>query len=405
MLLIPVLFFIPILNNLYFGQSYLLLCCLLLEGFMAYKRDKILLSSLSWGLAIVFKIFPAVILLFLLLRKKYRQAVFLCAVCGLLLMVSVGLNGWAAWKYYVSDILPKVNNGELNDSFTFMFQSAFMFFKRMFVYDSLLNLHPLWNIPWLFGVLMGLFKALVLSVCTVYTWRKKEQDFDSFAAWIVGSLLVSPNGSSYSLVLLVIPLLALMARRESTGFVPVVLLLGVCCVPVYRLGQAAVWEQFPRLYLLVLFSVFFLRGTRGAGSVGFSSRVTWALWGGLSILFIAAFFAGYGWAGDDSVYFLSKEEHLFIYDYSVTNGQLVYSYLDDGGPGLVSTGFAVSDTSTQALEIRDKQLFYEGKQLTASPDTKKKPMLVNGRFILYLSDKNRGPGFFTLRKLIPAGGG
>ena len=393
MLLVPVVFYIPIVNNLYFGQSYLLLCALLLEGFMAYRRDRILSSSLFWGLAIVFKVFPAVILFFLLLQKKYRQAAYLCAACCLLLLVSIGINGWAAWKYYLSEILPKVNNGELNDSFTFMFQSAFMLFKRLFVYDGLLNPHPWRDIPWLFGILTALYKALILSAAIIYTRRKKTQDLESFAVWIMASMMISPNGSSYSLVLLVIPLLALMARRQGTGAIPVLILLAACWVPVYRFEQLPVWEQFPRLYLLLAFFAWFIGSLRPA--------LAW--WAGLSALFIGIFFAGYGRSNDDSVYFLPKEEHIFIYEYTVRDGQLVYSCWEGDGPHTVSTGFPVADTAT--LELRNNQVFYNGKQLTASRDAKKKPLLINHSFILYLSDKNRGPGFYTLRKLVPPGGG
>jgi hypothetical protein len=392
MLAIPVIFFLPIVNNLYFGQSYLLLCALLLEGYMAYRRGRTWLSSLIWGLAVVFKIFPAVILFFLLLRKKYRQAAFLCVACGLLLLLSIIINGWAAWKYYLSNILPKVNNGELNDSFTFMFQSAFMFFKRLFVYDGLLNPHPVRDIPWLFGMLTGLFKALILSACIIFTLRKKEQDFDSFATWIMGSLLISPNGSSYSLVLLAIPLLALMARRTSTGVILVLVLLGVCWVPVYRLGNLPVVEQYPRLYLLL---VFF------GGFIG-SLRPAWKLWTDLSIVFIGLYFAGYSRGSDGSVYFLPREEHIFIYDYGIRDRQLVYTCWEPDGAHAVATGFPVTDTAP--LELRNNQIFYHGRQLTTTTDSKKKPMLINGSFILYLSDKNRGPGFYTLRKLTPAGG-
>ncbi len=92
-LLVPVVFFVPIANNLYFGQSYLLLSCLLLEGYMAYKKGRIVLSSLLWGLAVLFKVFPGVILLFLLLRKQYKAAAGLCAACAALLLLSIASTG------------------------------------------------------------------------------------------------------------------------------------------------------------------------------------------------------------------------------------------------------------------------------------------------------------------------
>lgn len=422
-LLVPVVFFVPIANNLYFGQSYLLLSCLLLEGYMAYKEDRIVASSLLWGLAVLFKVFPGVILLFLLLRKQYKAAAGLCIACGALLLLSIGVNGWAAWKYYVFEILPKVNNGELNNSFAFLFQSAFMLLKRLFVYDALMNPAPLTDNPWLFGILLGLFKALIFTVCIGFTLRKKDRDFAAFSVWITGSMLISPNGSSYSLVLLVIPLLALMMPATATlplastlpptatpppastlpdkgrayPILPALILLAACYIPVSRLENAPVLGQFPRLYLLLIFFGLSLRPLRLAWHTG--------LWAGLSLFFIGLFLIGYHRDTDKSVYFFTREEHIFINDYQVSNGTLVYSYLDGFGPHLVNTGLAVTGWSANQLEVKDKQIFYKGKQLTNSPDVKKKPLLIDGKFILYLSDKNRGPGFYTLRKLITAGQG
>jgi hypothetical protein len=49
--------------------------------------------------------------------------------------------------------------------------------------------------------------------------------------------------------------------------------------------------------------------------------------------------------------------------------------------------------------MKKNQLFYKGKQLTFSRDRKKKPMLATDGSIVYLSDKNRGVGFYTLRKI------
>jgi hypothetical protein len=393
-LLLTIVFYIPIINNLAFGQSYLLLCCLLLEGYMAYKKDKIVLSSFLWALAAVFKVFPAVILLFLLLKKKYRQAAWLSAACALLLLLSLLINGWPAWKYYITEILPKVNNGELNDSFTFMFQSAFMLFKKLFVYDALLNPHPFYDNPYLFLTLAGLFKALILTACITFTVRARQRDFDSFAIWIMGSMLISPNGSSYSLILLLIPLLALMTQKKTAAvLLPALVLWAACYFPVFRLGNAPALLQFPRLYLLLIFFAFLLRPLKTAWHPG--------LWAALSLLFILPPIAGYRRDTDNSTYFFPAEQHIFIYDYSVSKGGLVYSWWDDKGPQSAPAGFPVTSATAEGLEIKNKQIYYNGKQLTSSPDSKKRPMLINGAFILYLSDKNRGPGFYTLRRLIP----
>jgi hypothetical protein len=405
-LLIPVVFFIPIFNNLAFGQSYLLLCCLLLEGYRAYREQSPILSSLLWALAILFKLFPAFLFLFLLLRKKYRETLLLAIACGLLLLPSLWLNGFPAWKFYVSEIAPKMGRGELNDSWTYIFQSAFMLLKRTFLYDGLLNPHPLLNNPYLFVIGMALFKALILSPAILLTLRNRD-DFFSFSVWVMTSMLISPNGSSYSLVLLVIPLLALgslpsisssNSPRISPGILLAILVLvAACTIPVSRFGAFPIWAQFPRLYLLLLFFILLLsRSNAGTGLVN----------AGLVALIALAFFAldirGYLPADEASSYVLTKEQHLFICDYTVRDNKLVYYYQDDSGEHEQPTDYPIHDLTSDGVGLKDNQIWYKGKKLTASPDRKEKVAVVDGKDIFYLSDKNRGVGFFTLR-VLPAG--
>jgi hypothetical protein len=303
-----------------------------------------------------------------------------------------------------------VGNGELNNSFTFYFQSAFMLLRRLFVYDALQNPSPFTNSPLAFGILLALFKALILAPAIRFTLRQKDRDFDSFAVWIAASMLISPNGSSYSLVLLIIPALSLISRGRGAsatagvdgrgtampggvhGALPVVALLALaaaCYFPVYRLDNLPPLEQFPRLYLLLIFFILLVSPLRMAWHTG--------LWAGMAVFFILSFVAGYHRDPDPSSYFFDREEHIFINDYVVDNGALVYSYWDESGTHRVSTGMSV--TQSEALDVRNKQIYYKGKQLTHSPDVKIKPLLIDGSYILYLSDKNRGPGFYTLRKL------
>lgn len=408
LLLIPIVFFFPLVNNVFFGQSYLLLSCLLLEGFMAYRQEKLLLSSFLWGVAILFKLFPAVLFFFLLLRKKYKQALYLSVACGLLFLLSLWVNGVAVWKYYLSVIVPKLGNGELNDSFTYVFQSAFMLFKRVFLYDALLNPHPVFsNNPYGFVASLAVFKAVILSSAILVTVWKKGNDFFSFAVWLAASMLVSPNGSSYSLVLLVVPVLALCVPENQSGaaqrpfaLMPALLVLLVACnISVQRFGAYPVFGQFPRLYLLlVFFGILLWQGLRGE---------TWkkipfaALTLSLTVLFFVLDIRKYlpGKDPDPSSYLLAKEEHIFIYDYGVSGDKLAYEYWDGSGKHSILTDYPVQSMDGQGLTLRDNQIWYQGRQLTTSPDRKEKPMLVNGEYVVYLSDKGRGVGFYTLRKI------
>lgn len=269
-LALPVIFFIPLINNLAFGQAYLLLFTLLGEGWLAYRKQQRVFSSFLWAVAILFKLFPAFLFVFLLLRRRYRDAVYLGIGCALLLLPSMLINGIASWNFYVFTILPRMNHGELNDSFTYIFQSGFMLLKRSFSYDLLLNPHPIADNPWLFTLTTAIFKSLILTPAVLLTiaapkrvgpgTSPENDDFFLFTVWIAATMLISPNGSSYSLVLLILPLLALTAPLTFRSAILAALVLTAgCAIPVNHLGNLPLPGQFPRLYLLLLFYLLLTR--------------------------------------------------------------------------------------------------------------------------------------------------
>ncbi|HXB32664.1 MAG TPA: glycosyltransferase family 87 protein [Puia sp.] len=406
-LVLPVIFFIPLLNNLAFGQAYLLLFTLLGEGWLAYHKQQRILSSLLWAAAILFKLFPAFLFVFLLVRRRYRDAIYLGIGCILLLLPSLLINGIAAWNFYVFTILPRMNHGELNDSFTYVFQSAYMLLKRAFRYDQLLNPHPITDNPWLFTLSMAIFKSIILTpavllayaarpitapTSTAPTSTAENDDYFPFTAWIAASMLISPNGSSYSLVLLMLPTLALVAARPSRrAILAVILLTAACAIPVNKFGAFPLPAQFPRLYLLLLFYILLNRPRPHIRSLALSAA--------LAALFFALDIRGNLPSKDPSSYVLTKEAHLFIDDYSARDNHLIYSWRDDKGPHEQQTDYPAHLLSIDSLTLKDNQIWYKGEQITYSSDRKAKPALAEGTDIIYLSDKDRGFEFYTLRKI------
>jgi hypothetical protein len=294
-------------------------------------------------------------------------------------------------------LLPRLGNGELNDSFTYMFQSAFMLLKNLFIYDALLNPGAPFNNPPLFMAAVALFKALILSAAVMITLREKENDFIPFAVWITASMLLSPNGSSYSLVLLLIPFLQLGAnaqiRLSKKRLLPsaLVVLFLLVVLPVYRFSSWPLLMRFPRLYLFVVFfGLLLLQSTRV-----FNYKLVLALF---AVFFLPGLLKPAP-PKDSSVYLLAKEEHLLIVGYGVEQNKLQYSWFDGTGLHNTETMYMVKEATAGDLYIRDNQLWYHGRKITASADHKMSPLLIDGQYIVYLSDKNRGIGFYTLRRL------
>jgi hypothetical protein len=389
---LPILFFIPLKNNLNFGQSYLLLVTLLIEGFIALKRKNLILSSILWGIAILFKVFPVLILFYLLFKKEYKAASYLTISCVLLLAVSIFIIGYQPWHLYIQ-LLPRLNEGELNNSFTPQFQSFFMFVKNLFVYDKLLNPHPVLSNQTLFVLSNVFFKALIIASVVAATFNKNIKNLTAFSVWITASLLISPNGSTYSLILLLMLFLGAMSAdisNQAKIFLSILIFI-TCNIPVHYFLSKSLFFQFPRLYFMLLLFIALLIVTK--------TRFTIKQFGVLVLLFgllsLPAFFK----KTDEGEYLLSKEKHILIHDVSAIGGKLAYSYWSKEGPQPEITDKTVSSVTTNGLQLIDNQVYYYNKKLTNSADWKKTPILINNEEIIYLSDKNRGIGFYTIRTL------
>jgi hypothetical protein len=390
MWLIPVLFFIPLRNNIFFGQAYLLLTALLLEGYMAYKKGRLILAASWWAVAIVFKLFPLVIVFFLAVKKQYKQALYCIAACALLVIVSVVWTGFASWQHYVFTIFPRANSGELNDSYTFLFQSAFMLLKNLLVHDEVQTPHVLFNSMPAFVISMVLFKAAILAVCVGITLHKRSTDLMAFAGWITASILLSPNGSSYSLILLLFPLLALANFKRMYLYTGIALVFFISTIPVAALAGSPLLLQFPRLYLLVfLFGLLIIASGAGFPVKPFLAFFTLLLLADTPKLL----------AKQNKSRYVLRDELPLVYAYAIKSNRLVYYYWDEKGSHETVTDYMVQQHSISDVRIENNQVYYKDRKLTSTPDRKQQVMLINGREIIYLSDQNRGFGFFTLRKL------
>ena len=87
--LLPIVFFGPLYNNIIQGQSYLLVAALLIEAYIASEKNKFFLTSLLIGLCICLKIFPAIFLIYFLLKRQYKIFFLTLLVCSLLMVVTV----------------------------------------------------------------------------------------------------------------------------------------------------------------------------------------------------------------------------------------------------------------------------------------------------------------------------
>jgi len=385
---VPVAFFLPIKSNIDQGQAYFLVFFLLAEGFLSYRHQRFWLSALLWSLAAVLKIFPAIVLLFLLAEKDYKQAGRTVLIAMLLFLASLPWIPWDIWRDYLFDILPRLMNGEINDPFSIIYQSTSVLWRKLLVEDAALNPTPALALPHVFYFIDAAFK-LGLLYLGWKTARHTGQPFMCFAVFLFLSLLISGYGSTYGLLLALPLCMALWGEGTRWAQVTALLLALAVNIPVGLLLHWPLLAQFPRLYLLlVVFAALWARAR-------FVAHVP-------SLLAVILSAAAIGYLkiprDEPSCIVPLPGGALLAYGFNPDRNNIEVFTYGQRGPSIVRVEMPAAEARSQeGVELQDNQLFYNGVQLTFGNDRKKQPVLLKSGEILYLSDRGRGVGFYGLR--------
>lgn len=391
---VPFILFFPMRNNVFFGQTYLLVIAALMEGYIAYKKDKKITAAFLWSLAILLKLFPGIVLLFLLFKKDYKQLGITAGFIVIISVITAAITGFALNIEYFTQIMPRMLNNEINDTYASSYQSMLVLLNKIFIYDKLHNPGGNINNPVLFKILNMFYSLSVIYICAMFTLKKEGDDYLKFSLWILAGLLITGYGSSYSLLLLVFITLACLNKFKEQKFLLILLLgfvLAIASVPVHLFSKFSVALQFPRLYMFIAFFALVMLLFKIIPTIKYAYVVP-----------LLAMIIGYLNApifNDNNEYVFEREEAILIYDYGESNGKLRINFIDQNGRNEKELKREAAFVESNSIELKDNQIFYNGKQLTNSKDNKLKPMLNAKNEIYYLSDKNRGVGFYALRKM------
>ncbi|WP_053990975.1 glycosyltransferase family 87 protein [Mangrovimonas sp. TPBH4] len=391
LLLLPIVFFIPIKNNILFGQVYLLLLFLLTEGFIAYHQKRFHTMALLWCFAIALKVFPIILLGFLLFRKEFKALAHLIGWGLLFIIVGLLIFGLDFWGFYISEVLFKANNGEIAGAYVNNYQSMYMFLKRLFVYHSFENTSVLFKSFSLFKACLLAFKIAILG-SLIYITKQAKNSLLVFSLWLLGSILISPYGSTYTFLLLMPLYLAISQIRASNAFkiTCAFLLFSICNSGYFQI------DIFPfnylRLCLLLSLTgmiLFHLKTVINFKTLGIV----------VGVFFGLAFFISSKPQSHSTI--LNVKTPILTYDFELKNDSLFYEFWNKSGAQIESLAFPFQTVDSLSVTIKDNQLFLGNQQLTNNHSNKLKPVVVDGR-ILYLSDEGQGIGFYKLR-ILPTG--
>ena len=393
LLLISVVFIFPFRNNIFFGQTYLLIIAMLIEGFIAYKNDKSILAGFLWSIAILLKLFPGIILLFLLFKKDYKQLGITVLFIAVFSLVTAVITGFGLNLDYFTQIMPRMLNNDINDPYASTYQSMPVLLNKIFIYDKLLNPYGAINNPFLFKIFTYLFSFGILYIAGVFTLKSNEHDYIKFSFWLLCGLLITGYGSSYSLLLMIFIVTAFLNKNKSRKILTALVFLfvfAIASVPVHLFSKMVLLMQFPRLYIMIGFFVLVI--------LLFKIKPVYKYIYTVPVLALLLGYLNQPEYNNSSEYVLDKDEALLIYDYGESNGKLKINFIDQNGRNekelKKAAGFQQS-----SVELKNNQVFYNGKQLTFTKENKLTPLLTTENEIYYLSDKNRGVGFYTIRKI------
>lgn len=382
-ILIPLLFFVPIKNNLLFGQVYFLLFFMLTEGLIAYEKQKFKKTSLFLSLAIFLKVFPILFVLIFVFKKQFKPLLYTIISCILLLGISILFTGIDVWIVFFKTVLPKASNGEITGSIVDNYQSVLMFLKRLLFFDATENYTVL------FSSLLLSFKFFLVLI-GFYITKKNLNNLYVFSYWILASYLISPYGSTYGFILMFFVLISILKSSISNiqKSVFVLLLFLVNNLPLSYFIENNFPFSYLRLFIFILLFIGFV--------FQIYKTINWKVVIPISIIPMILLLINKP-EKINSEDFSKEDFPVLIYDYEISNNQLTYSYWNEKGENTNSIPLLVKEN--QQLELINNQIYYNNKQLTFDKSNKLKPTLIDNKTILFLSDYDRGIGFYTFRKI------
>ncbi len=385
---IPIIFFVPIKNNILFGQFYFILLFLLIEGFLAYLKNNKIRTVIFWSLAITIKLTPILLFIYLAYKKDIKTIIQLALSCFLIVLTSLLFVEYKVWEFYFLEVITKANNGNIINTYADNFQSVLMFLRRCFIYDEVVNKNVLINSPALTIYFLLIIK--LIAVAFGYILNKKSLNpLVLFSYWLTLFVLLSPSGSTYYLVLL-IPFFFSLSKSNHSNYFKIaicILLFLICNIPAHFYLDFKFPFSYLRLFLLITMMTLYF----------YNYIKKYALKIGLISLIGSLLVITFSTKKIDNSELLLEDSPILIYNYNLNNSGLEYVFWSQNGEMKKTTPYNYN--IQEELSLVDNQIYYKNTQLTFNQSNKVKPILVDNKVIIYLSDNNRGLGFYTLKQI------
>jgi hypothetical protein len=161
-LLLPLLFAsIPTMFDLQFGQFHMMAVALTVTAMIAFEGRRAVLGGALLAFAILGKMFPAMFLLYLALRRQWRAAGWTVAFLAAFTLLSIPFVGWRPLVAFFTFQVPRIVSGE---AFSFITKPdvPLFYLSRNFSITSVVPKLGILGVP-------GMTRALSLGVTWLFT--------------------------------------------------------------------------------------------------------------------------------------------------------------------------------------------------------------------------------------------
>jgi hypothetical protein len=239
-------------TNFHYGQYYIFLLFLLTLAFYFLDRKHDWMGGVITGIAFGLKLYGGPFLLLFAFKRQWKALLGMTATILLLAGVATAMFGTADVWYYATQVLPRSLEMGQVDPYNPGDATFATVLMRSFMTEPELNPHPLWQAPWLLFFLRSFISLAIVAFLFLGVVRKQTTDRHNFAWFVIAVLLLSTSTSSYTYILLFLPVALLLEE-----FAPVrnVFLIASYVLLTLPLGPA--W-LFPKVW--ILFSLFIVAG-------------------------------------------------------------------------------------------------------------------------------------------------
>jgi hypothetical protein len=111
-MLVPILWIsFPVLSNLQYGQFHMMSIMLAVAAMMWFAEEKYFLGGASLAFAMLSKVAPAILLVYLIARRRWREVAWTLGYCAAFTLLAVAVIGTKPFTAFVEYQLPSLQSG------------------------------------------------------------------------------------------------------------------------------------------------------------------------------------------------------------------------------------------------------------------------------------------------------